>query len=242
MNCRMDTRSSCWSRSAIRRGLARTSNTKAFVRYRAIASFPRTGDQALWTELMVSGCAFGVGFRVSTIAVASSNIRSSRWTRCENLVRASYRSLFSYLRAQRNRDSQVEVSRWVVHAFGRRLYEIFFPAIPKRSGRPVSEISAEWRTGIKGLCSRRLCESAAGPAARRKGHQDPGRSLSLSTACPGEVWEGSRADREKGRRAMGERWSHHARRGRVTSVTSGAVKRRILTKGVTSSRRCRWRN
>src|SRR5208282_4436659 len=64
------------------------------------------------------------------------------------------RSLISYLQAQRRSPVHIRsFEDWVVSAFGRRLYEIFFKTYTEKVwGIPCSQISADWAAQrIRGL-------------------------------------------------------------------------------------------
>jgi protoporphyrinogen oxidase len=134
--------------------------------------------------------------------------------------------LLSYLRARRHRDEPVRsFEDWVVHAFGRRLYEIFFRSYTEKVwGVPCSDISAEWAAQrIKGLSFASLMRSLI-PGRRRgpviKTLVD---SFRYPPHGPGEVWETVTGliGKKGGEVRMGERIVRiECAAGRVKSVTT----------------------
>ena len=137
------------------------------------------------------------------------------------------RCLLSYLRAQRDRQAPIGTFEdWVVHAFGRRLYEIFFRSYTEKVwGVPCSEISAEWAAQrIKGLSFASLIRSfIPGRKLRSGGIKTLVERFRYPPHGPGEVWErvADLIEKKSGVLRMGERLvrvTHSA--GRVTSVTT----------------------
>src|SRR3984957_16992175 len=211
-------------------GLARTIEYKGFRfdigGHRFFSKNPEI--EALWTELM--GERMRVRRRLSRIYYRGRFFKYP----LEPLdalrklgPREAVACLLSYLRAQRNRDSPSRsFEDWVVHAFGRRLYEIFFRSYTEKVwGVPCSEISAEGAAQrIKGLSFASLMRSFI-----------PGRKLysgGIKTLVerfrypphgPGEVWErvADLIEKKSGVLRMGERLmrvTHSA--GQVTSITT----------------------
>ena len=179
-------------------GLARTIEYKGFRfdvgGHRFFSKNPEI--EALWTELM--GERMRVRRRLSRIYYKGRFYKYP----LEPLdalrklgPREAVRCLMSYLHAQRNsQESMRSFEDWVVRAFGRRLYEIFFRSYTEKVwGVDCSEISAEWAAQrIKGLSIASLMRTfLPGRSAQWSGHQDPGRQLSISTARTGRsVGEG----------------------------------------------------
>jgi protoporphyrinogen oxidase len=137
------------------------------------------------------------------------------------------RSLISFLQVQRNAPAHiVSFEDWVVSAFGRRLYEIFFKTYTEKVwGIPCSEISADWAAQrIRGLSlvsvMRSLLRVPNHNSAVIKTLVDHFRYPALG---PGEMWDKAAAVIEEagGTVMMGHavREIHH-KDGRVTAVTT----------------------
>src|SRR5216684_56035 len=101
--------------------------------------------------------------------------------------------LVSYLWAQTDRKGSIRsFEDWVVRAFGRRLYEIFFRSYTEKVwGVQCSEISAEWAAQrIKGLSLGSLMRTLL-PGRPRNGTviKTLVDSFRYPPHGPGEVWE-----------------------------------------------------
>ena len=209
-------------------GLARTIEYKGFRfdigGHRFFSKNPEI--EALWTELM--GERMRVRARLSRIYYRGRFYKYP----LEPLdalrklgPREAVRCLLSYLQAQRNsREPARSFEDWVVHAFGRRLYEIFFRSYTEKVwGVDCSEISAEWAAQrIKGLSIASLMRTFL-PGRLRNG---PVIKTLVDTFRypphgPGEVWArvAEMVEKNGGVVRMGERLVRvkHAA-GRVTSV------------------------
>jgi protoporphyrinogen oxidase len=211
-------------------GLARTIEYKGFRfdigGHRFFSKNPEI--EALWTELM--GERMRVRRRLSRIYYRGRFFKyplepiDALW---KLGPREAVACLLSYLRAQRNRQSPTRsFEDWVVRAFGRRLYEIFFRSYTERVwGVPCSEISAEWAAQrIKGLSLASLMRSLL-PGRPRDGKviKTLVDRFRYPPHGPGEVWErvAGLIKKEGGIVRMGERLVRVRRAaGRVTSVTS----------------------
>ena len=99
--------------------------------------------------------------------------------------------LLSYIYVQLFPEKPEETfEQWVSNRFGRRLYNIFFKAYTEKVwGIPCSEISADWAAQrIKGLSlftalKQALLEKQTD--RKRRGHQNPDRSVSVSKTRSG---------------------------------------------------------
>jgi protoporphyrinogen oxidase len=210
-------------------GLARTIEYKGFRfdvgGHRFFSKNPEI--EALWTELM--GERMRVRRRLSRIYYKGRFYKYP----LEPLdalrklgPREAVRCLMSYLQAQRNSQEPVRsFEDWVVRAFGRRLYEIFFRSYTEKVwGVDCSEISAEWAAQrIKGLSIASLMRTFL-PGSPRNGAviKTLVDSFRYPPHGPGEVWErvAELVEKNGGVVRMGERLvriRHSA--GRVTSVT-----------------------
>jgi protoporphyrinogen oxidase len=211
-------------------GLARTIEYKGFRfdigGHRFFSKNPEI--EALWTELM--GERMRVRARLSRIYYRGRFYKYP----LEPLdalrklgLREAVRCLLSYLQAQRHSRAQASsFEDWVVHAFGRRLYEIFFRSYTEKVwGVDCSEISAEWAAQrIKGLSIASLIRTFL-PGRLRNG---PVIKTLVDTFRypphgPGEVWTrvADLIEKNGGVMRMGERVvsvKHTA--GRVTTVTT----------------------
>jgi protoporphyrinogen oxidase len=210
-------------------GLARTIEYKGFRfdvgGHRFFSKNPEI--EALWTELM--GERMRVRRRLSRIYYKGRFYKYP----LEPLdalrklgPREAVRCLMSYLHAQRNSQQPVRsFEDWVVRAFGRRLYEIFFRSYTEKVwGVDCSEISAEWAAQrIKGLSIASLMRTFL-PGGPRNGAviKTLVDSFRYPPHGPGEVWArvAELVRKNGGVVRMGERLvrvRHSA--GRVTSVT-----------------------
>jgi len=211
-------------------GLARTIEYKGFRfdigGHRFFSKNPEI--EALWTELM--GERMRVRARLSRIYYRGRFYKYP----LEPLdalrklgAREAVRCLLSYLQAQRHsREPASSFEDWVVHAFGRRLYEIFFRSYTEKVwGVDCSEISAEWAAQrIKGLSIASLIRTFL-PGRLRNG---PVIKTLVDTFRypphgPGEVWTtvADLIEKKGGMVRTGERLvsvKHAA--GRVTRVTT----------------------
>jgi protoporphyrinogen oxidase len=137
------------------------------------------------------------------------------------------RSLISFLRVQRQAPAHIRsFEDWVVSAFGRRLYEIFFKTYTEKVwGIPCSEISADWAAQrIRGLSlvsvMRSLLRVPNHNGAVIKTLVDHFRYPALG---PGEMWQrAARAIEEAGGTVqMGHPVREiHRQDGRVVAVTT----------------------
>ncbi len=135
--------------------------------------------------------------------------------------------LLSYLRVSRQAPEPVRsFEDWVVRAFGRRLYEIFFRSYTEKVwGVPCAEISADWAAQrIRGLSlfslMRSLLPGRARGGAVVKTLTDHFR---YPPHGPGEVWERvTEIIKSKGGEVrMGERvMAVECKAGRTTSITT----------------------
>ena len=211
-------------------GLARTIEYKGFrFDIGGHRFFSKNAEiEALWTELM--GERMRVRRRLSRIYYRGRFFKYplEPIDALRKLgPREAVTCLVSYLWAQRDRKGPVRsFEDWVVHAFGRRLYEIFFRSYTEKVwGVPCAEISAEWAAQrIKGLSFASLMRSLLPGRHRRNG--------SIKTLVerfrypphgPGEVWERVAGLIEKKGSVvlMGERLVRvSCGAGRVTSVTT----------------------
>ncbi len=137
------------------------------------------------------------------------------------------RSLISYIQVQRQPPAHItSFEDWVVSAFGRRLYEIFFKTYTEKVwGIPCSEISADWAAQrIRGLSlvsvMRSLLRVPNHNGAVIKTLVDRFR---YPAQGPGEMWEKTAAVIEEAGGAV--RLGHpvfeiHRKDGRIIGVTS----------------------
>ena len=137
------------------------------------------------------------------------------------------RCLLSYLRERRLPPEHTKsFEDWVVSAFGRRLFEVFFKTYTEKVwGVPCSEISADWAAQrIRGLSLSTLLLSLF----RRANHNGAVIKTLVDhfryPACgPGEMWENVAAliEKKDGGVATGQRVVEINRaHGRVVSVTT----------------------
>ncbi len=211
-------------------GLARTIEYKGFrFDIGGHRFFSKNAEiEALWTELM--GERMRVRRRLSRIFYRGRFFRYPLEP-LEALRKLgpieAVRCLLSYLRAQGDRQAPIGTFEdWVVHAFGRRLYEIFFRSYTEKVwGVPCAEISAEWAAQrIKGLSFASLMRSfIPGRKLRSGGIKTLVERFRYPPHGPGEVWERVAAliEKKRGELRMGERLvrvAHSA--GRVTSITT----------------------
>jgi protoporphyrinogen oxidase len=184
--------------------------------------------EALWTELM--GERMRVRARLSRIYYRGRFYKYplEPFDALRKLgPREAIRCLMSYLQAQRHgREPARSFEDWVVRAFGRRLYEIFFRSYTEKVwGVNCSEISAEWAAQrIKGLSLASLMRSLLpGRPRNRKVIKTLVDSFRYPPHGPGEVWErvADLVEKNGGTVAMGQRLVRirHAA-GCVTSVTT----------------------
>jgi protoporphyrinogen oxidase len=184
--------------------------------------------EALWTELM--GERMCVRRRLSRIFYRGRFFRYPLEP-IEALRKLgpleAVRCLLSYLQAHRDRQAPIGTFEdWVVHAFGRRLYEIFFRSYTEKVwGVPCSEISAEWAAQrIKGLSFASLMRTfIPGRKLRSSGIKTLVERFRYPPHGPGEVWErvADLIEQKRGELRMGERVvrvTHSA--GRVSSITT----------------------
>jgi protoporphyrinogen oxidase len=211
-------------------GLARTIEYKGFRfdigGHRFFSKNPEI--EALWTKLM--GDRMRVRRRLSRIYYKGCFYKYP----LEPLdalrklgPREAVRCLLSYLRSPRNGHAPMRsFEDWVVRAFGRRLYEIFFRSYTEKVwGVQCSEISAEWAAQrIKGLSIASLMRTFL---PGRRGNRTVIKTLVDSFRYPphgpGEVWArvAELVEKNGGAVRMGERLvrvTHSA--GRVTKVTA----------------------
>ena len=137
------------------------------------------------------------------------------------------RCLFSYVMVQRQPPAKIRsFEDWVVSAFGRRLYEIFFKTYTEKVwGVPCNQISADWAAQrIRGLSfvslMRSLFRVPTSHGAVVKTLVDHFRYPALG---PGEMWEKAAAFIEdKGGAILMGHPAHriHRQDGRVVAVTS----------------------
>ena len=137
------------------------------------------------------------------------------------------RSLISYLRVQRQAPVHIKsFEDWVVSAFGRRLYEIFFKTYTEKVwGIPCSQISADWAAQrIRGLSlvsvMRSLLRVPSPNGAVIKTLVDHFR---YPASGPGEMWEKAAHVIEEagGAVRMGQPVREiHRKDGRIVAVTS----------------------
>ena len=137
------------------------------------------------------------------------------------------RSLISYLRVQRQSPAHIRsFEDWVVSAFGRRLYEIFFKTYTEKVwGIPCDQISADWAAQrIRGLSlvsvMRSLLRVPSSNGAVIKTLVDHFRYPALG---PGEMWEKTAAiiEDKGGSVRMGHAVREiHRKDGRIVAVTT----------------------
>ncbi len=135
--------------------------------------------------------------------------------------------LLSYLRVSRQAPEPVRsFEDWVVRAFGRRLYEIFFRSYTEKVwGVPCAEISADWAAQrIRGLSLLSLMRSLL-PGRARGGAvvKTLTDHFRYPPHGPGEVWERvTEIIKSKGGEVrMGERvMAVECKAGRTTSITT----------------------
>jgi protoporphyrinogen oxidase len=211
-------------------GLARTIEYKGFRfdigGHRFFSKNPEI--EALWTELM--GERMRVRSRLSRIYYKGRFYKYplEPFDALRKLgPREAVRCLLSYLQSQRNnRQPTRSFEDWVVRAFGRRLYEIFFRSYTEKVwGVQCSEISAEWAAQrIKGLSLASLMRTfLPGRPRNRTVIKTLVDSFRYPPHGPGEVWArvAELVEKNGGVVRMGERLvrvRHSA--GRVTSVTA----------------------
>ncbi len=137
------------------------------------------------------------------------------------------RGLISYLQAQRNPPAHIHsFEDWVVSAFGRRLYEIFFKTYTEKVwGIPCNQISADWAAQrIRGLSfvsvMRSLIRVPNHNGAVIKTLVDHFRYPALG---PGEMWQKAAGLIEEtgGAVRMGQTVEQiHRKDGRIVAVTA----------------------
>jgi protoporphyrinogen oxidase len=139
----------------------------------------------------------------------------------------AFRSLISYLKAQRRSPVHIRsFEDWVVSAFGRRLYEIFFKTYTEKVwGIPCNQISADWAAQrIRGLSllsvMRSLLHVPAPNAAVVKTLVDHFR---YPAQGPGQMWQKAACLIEEAGGAV--RMGHpvreiHCDGGRIVAVTT----------------------
>jgi protoporphyrinogen oxidase len=116
--------------------------------------------------------------------------------------------ILSYGRARWGAPASVRsFEDWVVAAFGRRLYEIFFRTYTEKVwGIPCADISADWATQrIRGLSVGSLIRSAVGRGNGENGAlvKTLAESFRYPPHGPGELWEAvARRVRERGGRIL----------------------------------------
>jgi protoporphyrinogen oxidase len=184
--------------------------------------------EALWTELM--GERMQVRRRLSRIYYRGRFFKYP----LEPLdalrklgPREAVSCLLSYLQAQLHRREPIRTFEdWVVRAFGRRLYEIFFRSYTEKVwGVRCSEISAEWAAQrIKGLSLASLMRSLL-PGRSRRGAviKTLVDRFRYPPHGPGEVWErvAGLIEKKGGVVRMGERLVRIRHSGGcVTSATT----------------------
>ena len=211
-------------------GLARTIEYKGFRfdigGHRFFSKNPEI--EALWTELM--GERMRVRHRLSRIYYRDRFFKYplEPFDALRKLgPREAASCLLSYLRAQLRRQEPVRsFEDWVVRAFGRRLYEIFFRSYTEKVwGVLCSEISADWAAQrIKGLSLVSLMRSLL-PGRPRRGAviKTLVDSFRYPPHGPGEVWErvAGLIEETGSEVRMGERIVRIGRAaGRVTCVTT----------------------
>ncbi len=184
--------------------------------------------EALWTELL--------GGRMRECARLSRVYYRGRFFKyplepldaLKNLgMMEAIRSLISYVQVQRQPPVHItSFEDWVVSAFGRRLYEIFFKTYTEKVwGIPCSQISADWAAQrIRGLSlvsvMRSLLRVPSHNGAVIKTLVDRFR---YPVQGPGEMWEKVAAVIEKagGSVQMGKTVQEILRKdGRIVAVTS----------------------
>ncbi len=184
--------------------------------------------EALWTELL--------GDRMRECARLSRVYYGGRFFKyplepfdaLRNLGAVeALRSLISYLRVQRTTPAHIRsFEDWVVSAFGRRLYEIFFKTYTEKVwGIPCDQISADWAAQrIRGLSlvsvMRSLLRVPSPNGAVIKTLVDHFRYPALG---PGEMWEKTAAIIEQaGGSVQLDHAVHEIHRadGRIVAVTS----------------------
>lgn len=211
-------------------GLARTIEYKGFRfdigGHRFFSKNPEI--EALWTELM--GERMRVRRRLSRIHYRGRFFKYplEPFDALRKLgPREAISCLLSYLQAQRHRQEPIRsFEDWVVRAFGRRLYEIFFRSYTEKVwGVPCSQISAEWAAQrIRGLSLISLMRSLL-PGRPRHGAviKTLVDRFRYPPHGPGEVWErvAGLIENKGGVVRMGERLVRvGCAAGRVTCVTT----------------------
>jgi protoporphyrinogen oxidase len=137
------------------------------------------------------------------------------------------RSLISYVQVQRDPPAHItSFEDWVVSAFGRRLYEIFFKTYTEKVwGIPCSEISADWAAQrIRGLSLVSVMRSLLrGPSHNGAVIKTLVDRFRYPVQGPGEMWEKTAAAivQAGGAVRMGETVREILRdNGRIVAVTS----------------------
>ncbi len=137
------------------------------------------------------------------------------------------RSLISYFQVQRQPPSHIiSFEDWVVSAFGRRLYEIFFKTYTEKVwGIPCSEISADWAAQrIRGLSLVSVMRSLLRvPNHNRAVIKTLVDRFRYPVQGPGEMWEKTAAviTEAGGAVMMGHPvFEIHRKDGRIVAVTS----------------------
>ncbi len=137
------------------------------------------------------------------------------------------RSLVSYLRVQRQSPVHIRsFEDWVVSAFGRRLYEIFFKTYTEKVwGIPCSEISADWAAQrIRGLSLVSVMRSLLrGPSSNGAVIKTLVDRFRYPAQGPGEMWEkAARVIREAGGEVrLGQPAREiHRKDGRIVAITT----------------------
>jgi len=211
-------------------GLARTIEYKGFrFDIGGHRFFSKNAEiEALWTELM--GERMRVRDRLSRIYYRGRFYKYplEPFDALRKLgPREAVSCLMSYLIAQVRRQEPIRsFEDWVVQAFGRRLYDIFFSSYTEKVwGVPCSEISADWASQrIRGLSLVSLMRNLL-PGRARGGAviKTLVNRFRYPPHGPGEVWEkvASLIENSGGSIRMGERLVRiECAAGRVTSVTT----------------------
>ena len=177
-------------------GLARTIEYKGFrFDIGGHRFFSKNAEiEALWTELM--GERMRVRDRLSRIYYRGRFYKYplEPFDALRKLgPREAVSCLMSYLIAQVHRQEPIRsFEDWVVHAFGRRLYDIFFRSYTEKVwGVPCSEISADWASQrIRGLSFVSLMRSLIpGRPGGRAVIKTLVNRFRYPPHGPGEVWE-----------------------------------------------------
>ena len=211
-------------------GLARTIQYKGFRfdvgGHRFFSKNPEI--EALWTELM--GERMRARSRLSRIYYRGRFFKYplEPFDALRKLgAREAAACLLSYIREQQNRKRPIRTFEdWVVRAFGRRLYEIFFRSYTEKVwGVPCSEINAEWAAQrIRGLSFASLMRSfVRNGSAKGQVIKTLVENFRYPPHGPGEVWErvARLIETSGGSLRMGERLVRVAcAGGRAVSVTT----------------------